>query len=454
MTLISRKRLLMYVSVVIFCLGLMALSSCGGGETVDLEYDLVTNPPTSQHQYPDEDSDVLDEQSVTSVFPSIHITFNAASIHRDNWANTTFTVTGAPDGQNFENITGRIRGRGNSTWRLMGEKRPFRIRFDTAQTMLGSDYVARDWSFIANAMDYSLMRNFAVYSFAASLGNFDFNPTSKFIHVYMNGDYRGLYMLSDQMHVFPGRVEITFNEDPALSEYYIEWCLHSRDEDDIYFRMRDIVFDFRETEGITPAHVAFVSYFIHQVDAALTRGNFEEISQMIDVPSFVDFYIVQEFSKNLDVFFSSLHFTIRQVDGRPVLFGGPIWDFDQSAGGTAPSQTAGRGYQYHPRDPWAAYSNIWFRALMNVPEFRQLVSDRWFEINEVEVVAMLDLIRDTHTRYIECFERNFDRWPNKLGQNLWRTPPSVIRIPTHEGQVEYLINWFEQRVVWMNGFLS
>jgi hypothetical protein len=66
---------------------------------------------------------------------------------------------------------------------------------------------------------------------------------------------------------------------------------------------------------------------------------------------------------------------------------------------------------------------------------------------------MLAELERVAVRYQDCFERNFERWDEKLGRATFRTPSSIVAIPTWRGQVEYLNTWLHRRVVWMDGFL-
>ena len=395
---------------------------------------------------------VVDTPVAETQLPALHITTWAEDIHRREWQHTTVSLemSGAYD---FEPAPARIRGRGNSTWHAMGSKLPYRIRFDQPQAMFGSDVIARDWVLLANAMDYSLMRDYAAHILGELAPSMDFSPFGHFLHLYMNGEYRGVYMLTDQIQVHDGRVELNAHQDPALSEYFIEWCRHHRMEGDVYFSVDGIPFviDYPRGDNLTAEHVHFVENFILRVNHVIGQRNYAALSQMVDIPSLVDLYLINEFTKNRDVGFSSMNFQIRQRDGQPVLVGGPIWDFDQSAGGVIDHN----GYvNYSPTGAFAATENRWFRQLMGMPEFRAHVALRWQTMRDEEVPIMLDRIRYLSDTYKTCFERNFERWPNKLGQYLWRTPPSVIAIRTYTGQIDYLLDWFESRMEWMDDFLS
>jgi len=335
----------------------------------------------------------------------------------------------------------------------MGEKRPLRIRFSEARPMLGSSYAATDWNLINNASDYSLVRSYAAYYLGYLLRGRGFGPAHHLVHVYMDGDYRGVYLLTQQNQVHEGRVELAYNSNPALSEYFLQWCRHRRSEGDVYFHVGEgrTPFELRYPSGrrLTAEHTAFAQYFINQVDAAMISMNYEAITALIDVPSFVDFYLVNEFFKNVDVGFSSAFFQIRQTDTGPRLFAGPLWDFDQSSGS---SYVSGWYTDYSPQRLWVVHANHWLRNFIVIPELRDSVAKRWHEIRDNEIAAMIHHLEDISIRYRACFDRNFQRWPNKLGNYLWRTPRTIMAIDTHEGQMAHLVDWFRQRAAWFDEF--
>ena len=405
--------------------------------------------------------------------PSLHVGMAANAIHRNNWASGIMISLTGTDGFDFENVSAQVRGRGNTTWWAMGEKRPFRIRFDQARPMFGSDYSARDWTIIANAADYSMLRQYSAYFLGRMLYYQSFAPAGHFVHVYLDGEYRGVYMISDQMQVNPGRAELTANNNPALSEFFLEWCGRSTDEEfhflvcreetasasDVSLRVDRLVFVVEFPGGgilrQNLGHMEFVADFMTRVDRAIYGGDYGEVSQLIDVASFVDFYLVQELFRNHDSFWSSLFFQLKRTTDGSRLFAGPVWDFDLSAGNNFDGRS-----DYGPQGTWTARWNPWFRHLMDTEWFSQRVAERWGRIRDNEVAAMVDRIWELVGIYRFCFERNFERWPDKLGQNVWRedmsfqTPPTVMAIPDFIGNVEYLADWLGQRITWMDGFLA
>jgi hypothetical protein len=271
----------------------------------------------------------------------------------------------------------------------------------------------------------------------------------------MGNDYRGVYLLTDQMQVHQGRVELTRHYDPARSEYFVQWCRHPKSDDDIYVYVGEgrtpFEIRFPSARRLTDGHIAYVNDFLNQVDAAMVAMDYEAIAALVDIPSFVDFYLVNEFFKNVDAGFSSLFFQIRQTDTGPRLYAGPLWDFDQAAGSAV---VPGWYSDYSPQRLWAAHANHWLRSFVVVPELRALTAARWHEIRDNEVAAMIAHLEYISIRYRACFDRNFDRWPNKLGHYTWRNPLSIVQIDTHEGQMAHLVDWFNQRKVWFDEFFA
>ncbi|MCL2380122.1 MAG: CotH kinase family protein [Treponema sp.] len=378
------------------------------------------------------------------------------ALHRYDWRHTTVSLSnvGAYKYFAFDEVNAEARGRGNSSWHAMGNKRPLRIRFPSGQerSMFGSTYTVRDWTLIANAVDHSLMRNHSAYFLGSLLSGMDFSPARHFVHLFMDGEYRGVYMLSDQMEA--GRLGLVSNTTPALSEYFLEWCHRVPSENpglrgDVYFLLNNsIPFEIRFPGGSIRRNGGnqFVNEFVHEVDRALMRGNREEMSALIDIPSFVDFYLVQELFKNRDVGFSSLFFQVRQINGNPKLFAGPLWDFDLSSGSSRLQDSHGPS----PQGVWATTQNRFFRLLMDTGWFREKVSIRWSEIRNREVQTMIGEIRCLADAYQACFEHNFMRWPDKRVR--W-TNPNLFQL-SFMVQVEFLIGWFEQRKRWMDSFLQ
>jgi len=392
----------------------------------------------------------------TSDFPALHITMNGNELHRTDWLDVVFTVDSATTGYNFTDAGGRIRGRGHSSWNYMEGKMPFRIRFDEPRAMPGSSYAARDWTFIANHSDKSLLRNYSAYFFARSLDGMSYAPSAQFVDVYFDGVYQGVYMMSIQVNeIAEGRLNLVSHPVPGLSEFLLEMCSRVTAGGGVegltYVRLHPHIspFDIRIPHNAMQIqqYAVYIRGFLGNIDS-LIRARNPAVFDYIDKASFVDFYLVQELFKNIDIEVSSVFMQIRGTGEDRRLEMGPVWDFDIAAGNAYYQDMAGHQGGYGPTGGWAMY-RMWFRYLMEIPAFREAATFRWREIRDAEIRMMLDHILDIAIRYESSFERNFLRWPI-MGIFVWPNPAEVVAIDTFMGQVDYLIRWLEARIAWLD----
>jgi len=389
---------------------------------------------------------------------------------------------------NFAPTAVDVRGRGNSTWHsFRHSKQPIRVRFPNPafnhRSMLDSGYRARNWSFISSHSDKTMMRHYTAYNMGRMLGSFASVAFTRFVHLYINGDYRGVYMLVDHMDNDGdgNRADIHWNpDDAANTEFYLEMCRRAAgyatpdgQPADFWFWAGGNSFEFREDSGMTtsPTHanrprtVALINEaqrFIQEVHDTIVSRDWEAIQQIIDVSSMVDFYIVNEIAKDVDVAFSSVHMTVR---GRPGfgetrrLFMGPLWDFDLAMG-NADYMPAGpwengvyRYNRYHPTGRGAS-RHVWLRNLIEyVPEFRELVEARFscFMLNVLP--QTIERVQFYASHNAACFNRNFVRWPI-LGTRLWPNPTNVWTLTTHNAHINQMTGFLQARAVWMNDFFA
>jgi hypothetical protein len=274
--------------------------------------------------------------------------------------------------------------------------------------------------------------------------------TMQHVHLYVNGEYMGVYLLTDERDVSPGRLEINWHENPARSGFFIE--LDNRapwdgTENETFVTVNSLHYDIRFPSGTrrTPEHVTYLREYLEAVSYAIRYQSFDEILELIDLDSFVDFYIVQEFYRNKDVHFLSVFMYITGEGRYRRLHMGPAWDFDTAAG-NAETQWLGSGTD----GLYAAVFNYWYRNLMSRPEFFEAVATRWNEIRRTAIPQTIAHVNNTATRYRNEFERNFERHP---------TPPTFLRqeiqaIETFMGQAEHLTAWLEARAAWLTAFFN
>jgi len=390
---------------------------------------------------------------------------------RDFWHDATLSVSNTSSEFELSNFSVTARGRGNSTWlgpwRYSGgnsTKRPLRFRFPNNQWqgMFDADYIGRDWILLANVHDPTHLRTFLPFTLGRELGNMHFTPNMWFVHLYLNGEYRGVYSLIDEREASVGRGNLTVNIDPTISEYMIEldgWLRYETNLVNTHWVNTNAgMFDIRHPSSgawmDTPnnPHALYVENFVNRVDDAIRRGNQEEISSLIDVNSFVDFYLVQELLNNKDIGWSSVFFQIMGQNENRRMYAGPLWDFDVSSGSVASWDTPldENNRLDSPTDRGVTSRNDWFMRLMRTPWFRNLVQERWLEIRDVETANAIERVVYLALTYEDDFQRDFDRW------QLAEESIHVRRRGSENylNEVEHLHWWLIERINWMTDFFE
>lgn len=274
--------------------------------------------------------------------------------------NLRFVENGTP--KDYTTTTGApilIRGRGNSTWGA--DKKPWRIKFPEKQELLGSDYAkAKSWTLLANAFDKSLMRNALTWHLGKAVG-LDFCPAYKFVDLYMNGTYKGVYQISDQVEVAKKRVFLKDKNTDWLLEYAnssekvedpkVNWTSKGfyrngsfvtssntygyveikNPEDD----GTDLFLTGKLPNGVS-AQVNINRFFIDTLGVRLHPDTYSVDFQnpntgyraLVDTASLINWYIATEITANWDGFYSVYMYKTPYSK----LFFGPLWDEDLAYG--------------------------------------------------------------------------------------------------------------------------
>jgi hypothetical protein len=391
---------------------------------------------------------------------SINTEDGAGVSSKVDYKSCTVTLENADESYCFENIDAQIRGRGNSSWGM--DKKSYRVKFTEKRSMMGSDYKAKNWTLIANYCDKSLSRNALAYEMSQRFKNLGFSSMNEFVELYLDGEYKGVYLLCDHIEVGDGRVDIgeEFVDDPASMGFLIE--LDSRANEEGKQDYDYVVLDYgrpyliKSPDTSNPAydpdvHLKYVTDYLNSCLSALSEQDWDKICELIDVDSFVDMYIVNEMFANLDHYLYSVYF-YKAPNGK--LYAGPVWDVDISSGNVNYGYAEGSA-ESGPRQDliyngklWIADRHTWYRRLLRNEEFVDLLCERLVEYKDeiLSVAALADTKTDDgyYAKYGKAIERNFERW-KIMGVYIWPNPQVIVDITTAEGQMNYLADWLSER---------
>jgi hypothetical protein len=360
-------------------------------------------------------------------------------------------VTGSLDintnGQFEQTVTTiglNIKGRGNSSWGM--PKKPYRLKFNSKQALLGLQ-AAKNWVLLANYSDKTLLRNTVAFDVGNQLMA-DFTPHYRFVELVMNGVYMGSYLLTEQVEVNPGRVAIREmsaddeSESQITGGYLLE--IDQRlDADKYFFTGNGIPFCIKSPEEITDKQLAYIHDYIQKTEDVIFSDNFsdpnEGYAKYINVDSFIKWFLVNELVKNNDAAGFSSIFYYKDINGK--LGMGPVWDFDLAAGNYENSLAN------YPTG-WMIRNTGWFERLFQDPAFNARVRVVWENLKPTLPNALANI--DDHVAYLNLSQqRNFATW-NILNTAVW---PNSQVAGSYQGEVNYLKEWLQIRVNWMDANL-
>ncbi len=219
-----------------------------------------------------------------------------------------------------------VKGRGNSTW-LDFDKKPFAIVFDKPESMLNMAASSR-WALLANAVDKSGIRNAIVFDTARNVG-LDNTPEYRYVDLYLNGEYNGLYMLCQTAETFMERMDINEN---GLFVFTPE--LLTRKEGinyPVYVENKEAIVDVVYPKKLRSNDKRICESILYETDEMISSGN-DNIGEIIDIDSWVKKYLIDEIFENYDSGLASSYFYSVNDGYQIKVYAGPIWDYDNTMG--------------------------------------------------------------------------------------------------------------------------
>lgn len=362
-------------------------------------------------------------------------TYRNAAVHVDSVVNGELHTV-------FENNQVEIRGRGNSTWGM--PKKPYRLKFADDVSILGMP-AARNYVLLAEYADKSLLRNTIAYKFSGMLENIEHAASTRVVEVYFNGAYHGVYTLTEHMEVHENKLFIGSNPGHHNTGYFMEldqrFDQHGKEVGVDGIRVAGIPYVFKEPtphDDLTSRQVEFMDNYIRVMENTLIHKDGYEY--YMDVDNFIDYFIVQELFKNVDVGWGSVFFYKRPNE---VLRMGPIWDFDLAMGNA-------NYIDYGPENWYGMrnHKNRWFQLMMGIPDIRDRFKARYIELYSHEIPLLLEAVGQLGNAMIPLAERNFTRW-DRLGHYDWPNPHEMVEATTYQEQVDYLYHYIKARADWM-----
>ena len=400
----------------------------------------------------EEEKEHQEEMARRQNIPVIRIkTKNSAPIlDKKNYVDGTITISDPEklysDVAEFSAEMG-IRGRGNSTWSF--PKKPWKVKLKEKASLLGMP-ADKEWALLANYADRTLVRNIVAMKLSEICG-FSWTPRMHSVEVYLNGKYQGVYTLCEHKKVSSDRVDIDVvgedvtGGDAITGGYYLE-IEEQQDETTCWWTSMGVPMMFSDPEEPNSEQLAYVKGLFESFEQALWAKDHSQTSgypKYIDVDSFVDYYIVQELTKNIDGNLRKSSFITKERGKKMEMY--HLWDFDLTLGNCGYFWgNVGNG----PENFWIKLDK-WYPHLFADPAFVDKVQKRWNELKP-EFDKIPEFI-DEQTFYLaKAQERNFKVW------SIWESVDWVYfpSLGSYEKEVEYLKDFYTKRLEWLDRELN
>ncbi len=322
-----------------------------------------------------------------------------------------------------------------------------------------------DWIFYGPYSDKSLIRNAQAFTLARSLGHY--SSRIRFIEMFLNNKYQGVYLLMEKIKRDSVRVDIAnlkpdeINGTDLTGGYIIKidkatgsggsgWRspFTNTNGNSTYYQ-----YEVPAEDEIVPEQKDYIQNYIKAFEDAVYHKKFTgegSYHNYIDVPSFIDYILISELTKNVDAYRLS---TFLHKDKEGKLIAGPIWDFNLAYGNADYyNGWLTTGFQIDaPLDGDQWVNPFWWKGLWKDTAFVNDMKCRWKSLREAtwsteqilskadSLLAILD----------DAAVRNFERWP-VMGQYVW---PNYYVASTHGDEIYWMKNWIRNRLSWLDSNL-
>ena len=422
------------------------------------------------------------------------------------------TLTDADGNVIFEPADAKVKVRGN--WTTVYQKKPLKIKFNEKHSMLGLNDGAelKNWLLLAEYKDGSMLRDKAAFYAADRLLSEDelFSPDSEFVQVEINGEYYGVYLLTEMIQANSARVDITEPEKDYTGTdigYLLEYDGYYTTEDEMHgfpltlandaplrpydgkggggekikcLKTSDLGMTIKSDIYSMEQH-DFIENYVNNVYTIMYEAayndkaysfdaEYENISEnkdltpqqavesVVNVNSLADMYIISELTCDADIYWSSFFMDadLGAEGDKKLTFESP-WDFDSSMGNKDRCIDGNGFYASNvvpDVDGWESNKvNPWLMVLAYEDWYQDIVKKKWTKAyNEGVFTDMIEMVRNDASQLQDEFEKNYKKWNNIVANYEFANELSkpAAKCKNQLDAANFLAEWLTKRVNFLN----
>lgn len=305
----------------------------------------------------------------------------------------------------------QIRGRGNYTW-VGFDKKPYRVKFDSKTPLLGMKK-SKHFALLAHADDnLGFLRNTLGMELSRRMG-LKWTPGCEPVEVVLNGDYIGLYFLTETIRVDKDRVNIVEQADNETDPERITggWLVEIDNYDsDPHVSIQEngsierIIFTYKTPEVLSEAQEEYLRTQVQAMDDAIYTADKNSTlwQDYIDIDELARYYIVQEIMDDCESFHGSCYMYRNMGADRKWLFG-PVWDFGNAF-------HRGNKSKFIYEEP--AFHQTWIGEIARYPAFQAKVREVWADFAASGSDDLYDWLDSEIARISAAAVADGERWPD------------------------------------------
>ena len=336
-------------------------------------------------------------------------------------------------------ITGQFKGRGNWTWNGF-DKKPYRIKFEKKQAVLGMPS-NKHWCLMAHADDcLGFLKNYAGYKLSEALG-LKWTPKAVPVELVMNGEYYGLYFLTEQVRVGTNRVNITEQEDNATDSVSGGWLV----EIDNYYEEGNVTLyednnqqvwiTMKSPEILSAQQRTYIEDQLNGLNNAIWGNKEADVWERLDLEEAVKYYLVQELLEDCESYHGSCYlYKDRDRNGQTEKwYFGPVWDFGNAYN---------RGW-----DTWIydspQFAQYWIGQLATWPQFQAKLKEVWYVFRHDKQSDFLTAINDLAALIEQGAKNDAARWNGSM--NYCNNSDMTAKRQEFINKFNWRTNWLYQQ---------
>ena len=326
--------------------------------------------------------------------------------------------------------------------------------------------IENDWILLANYNDKTFLRNILAFDIFTKMGHYA--PRTQLCEVVINDIYNGIYVFTEKIKKDDGRVDIAKldlddNLGDSLTGGYIfrvdywnwddSWLSNYNNPNFPNDAVR-YVYNYPDPEDISNQQKTYIQNLVENFEDALWGTNFDDpilgYRPYINTRSFIDYFIVNEFARNVDGFKKSRNFYKDKNSKDSLIYAGPVWDFDWAYKDHDSGMLNGSGWRHDYSGPTDVKPPGWYIRLLQDSSFADELSCRYFNLRStiLDTANLFHFIDSLGGVVDAAQERHYLRWPI-LGINVG-TPEIGAQPLTYAEELIKFKTWISDRLSWLD----